>query len=110
MLFSDVPFIAKSFATAESGPLHWLHGYVSGDDGAERVNSSRQVARLYVGEAVEVEVATAEVEVSVVPLSETAVSAFSLVDGVAEWRLASRDTQTPTTTEQTMRTIRAIII
>jgi hypothetical protein len=104
----DVPFPAKSFGTEESGALHWPQGYVSGDAGAETVNSSRQVSRLYV--VAVVVVAGAAGGTVVEAMLGTADVSFSFDGEEAAFRFASRDTQTPTMTEQTMRMTSAIVI
>jgi hypothetical protein len=108
---SEEPFPAKSFGTVESGPVHCPHGYVSGDAGADKVKSSRQVSRLYAVVVAAVEVAGAAVETVFEALILVAAEiSFSLDGWGVDCRFARRDTQTPTTTEQTMRMISAIMI
>lgn len=110
MSLSEEPFPTKSFGTAESGPVHCPQGYVSGDVGADKVNNSRQVSRLYVVDAaVEVAGAVAETVFDALILGAGEVS-FSLGGWAVECRFASRDTQTPTMMEQTMRMTRAMVI
>jgi hypothetical protein len=81
---------------------------VSGDAGAETVNSSRQVSRLNV---VAVDVGTgAAGGTGVEAMLGLTDGSFSLDSEEAAFRFASRDTQTPTITEHTMRMTKAIVI
>lgn len=83
---------------------------MSGDAGAETVNRSRHVSRLYVVDTDGVDAGAAAETVVDALLGGTADDTFSLDGEGFELRFASRETQTPTMMEQMMRMIRAIII
>jgi hypothetical protein len=85
-----------------------VHGYVSGEEDADSVKSSRQVARLYVGVEDFDVAAAAEDEEEL--LSVELDTSSSLDKAEAGCRFANNETQTPTTTEQMMRMPRAIRI
>jgi hypothetical protein len=105
----EVPLTAKSLVADDSGAVHCVQGYVSGEEEADSVKSSRQVARLYVGGLADFDVAAgAEDEDEL--LSVELDTSSSLDEAEAGCRFANNETQTPTTTEQMMRMPRAIKI